>query len=191
MKKNNNKPRLRPWRSPKRFSLLLWQAEAFKKDAARLTADNNRQHQQQLQAADASDAQAREHYKQVKAQESEIAELRFWKQNILKRFLALESENEGLKDRLRDADAHAGTDADNAVALGCASKRGDVTVPSSCCNALKASRQSYAGSDNALYTWQTVLPERHRSDAHTSDKLLLHKRHRSITHISGSSHRPR
>lgn len=84
--------------------MLLSQAEAIKQDAARLTHDKNRLHQQQLQAADASDQQARNHYKDAKARDGELAELLFWKQRNLERFMALERENEALKDRLRAVD---------------------------------------------------------------------------------------
>ncbi|KAK9807113.1 hypothetical protein WJX73_006595 [Symbiochloris irregularis] len=80
------------------------QAKAFRHDANRLTAENNRLHKQALQAAEAADAAAREHYKQAKARDAELAELSFWKQRHTERFRELETANEELKARLLAAE---------------------------------------------------------------------------------------
>lgn len=81
---------------------MLRQVEACKRDVARLTHENNRLHQQQLQAADRSEQTSREQYKEYRARDSELAGLRFWKQNILQQFLALEQDNDSLKARLQE-----------------------------------------------------------------------------------------
>jgi hypothetical protein len=50
--------------------------------------------------AEATSARERENYQQVKRLEDSIAELQYMKQKTMERYLSLERENEGLKEKL-------------------------------------------------------------------------------------------
>eukprot|EP00884_Botryococcus_braunii_P001453 jgi/Botrbrau1/11308/Bobra.0038s0069.1 len=74
--------------------------EALKRDSARLTAENNQLHLQLMSQAEQHAASQRENYHQTKRLEDQLAELSFIKQKTIERYLALEQENEGLKEKL-------------------------------------------------------------------------------------------
>lgn len=76
------------------------QVEALKRDSARLTAENNQLHLQLMSQSEQLAATQRENYHQTKRLEDQLAELTFLKQKTIERYLALEQENEGLREKL-------------------------------------------------------------------------------------------
>lgn len=78
------------------------QIEGLKRDAARISAENNQLHLQLLNSADISDKAERDHYHHVKQLEGQISELACWKHQTAGRFKALETENSGLRLKLEE-----------------------------------------------------------------------------------------
>lgn len=73
----------------------------LKRENGRLANECNQLHQQLIQEAEEQDKHARSHYQSTKRLEAEIAELSFWKQQMLDRLSSLEKENQGLKRQMQ------------------------------------------------------------------------------------------
>lgn len=77
------------------------QVEALKRDCVRLTADNNQLHLELLSQTEQHKAFQRESYSKSRHLEDQLAEVDFVRQKTIERYLALEKENEGLKEKMK------------------------------------------------------------------------------------------
>lgn len=78
------------------------QTEGLKRDAARVSAENNKLHLQLLKTADVADKAEKEHYQHTKQLEGQVTELACWKHQTSGRFQTLEKENSGLRAKLEE-----------------------------------------------------------------------------------------
>lgn len=75
--------------------------DVLKKDAARITSENNNLHIELIQANEKIELLEREHYRQVKKLEDQIEELAYWKAQTVDQVRDLENANNGLKLKLQ------------------------------------------------------------------------------------------
>eukprot|EP00803_Ostreobium_quekettii_P006651 evm.model.scf_534.11 EVM.evm.TU.scf_534.11 scf_534:64730-78765(+) len=78
------------------------QVEVLRKDAGRLTAENNALHVELIKDAEKLQKAERDHYQESKRLDSQIAELAYWRNQTVEKFRSLEAENHGLKCRIEE-----------------------------------------------------------------------------------------
>lgn len=75
--------------------------DVLRKDASRITAENNKLHIELIQANEKIELLERDHYHQLKKLEDQIEELAYWKSQTVDKVRNLENTNDGLKLKLQ------------------------------------------------------------------------------------------